>query len=63
MRAAELVVTSCLREDFEAEARMAECRLGLGGVEGLGEGPLDLPRIGESVRPKADMDRLDKVEG
>lgn len=62
-RAAALVVASCLREDFDAEARMAGRRLGLGGVEPAGEGSLDLLGRGEFVRPRADMDKLDKVEG
>lgn len=42
---------------------MAGRRLGLGGIEPAGEGPLDLLGRGESVRPRADMDRLEKVEG
>lgn len=61
--AAALVVASCLREDFDAEARMAGRRRGLGGVAPAGEGSLDLLGRGEFVRPRADRDKLDKVEG
>lgn len=61
-RAAALVVASCLREDFDAEARMAGRRLGLGGVEPAGEGSLDLLGRSESVRPRADMDKLVQVK-